>query len=129
MINYPDLQISVSYCREKFENLISFMREDNAFIWAAFLGGRLAGFAWAFKHEYFGETRLHINHIYVKKDYRKKGVAKSLMAALQNWTNQNGIRCQDLYVRSDNAAALALYSSIGFVTEKIYMTLKSDFRG
>ena len=128
MVNYPDLHISVSYCSEKFEKLITYIGEENAFIWAAFLEGRITGFAWTFKHDYFGEKRLHINHIFVKEEYRLKGVARSLMIAVRQWTKRNGIHCQDLYVRKDNSAAIALYNNLGFETEKIYMTLKDNCR-
>lgn len=125
-VNFPDKDISPDFCREKFEMLVSNTKEGNAFVWAALLEEGMAGFAWAFLHEYFGEKRLHINHIFVKKEHRHQGIARSLMEAILEWTRSMGTGCVDLYVRKDNAAAAALYSRLGFETERVYMTLKVE---
>lgn len=50
----------------------------------------------------------------VSPDYRRRGVAKALVAALSRELYERGSRSLALEVRASNEAAIALYASLGF---------------
>jgi len=52
--------------------------------------------------------------------YRRRGLARSIVAALRDWAASEGAREAYLQVESDNAPAIALYRSLGFVREYSY---------
>jgi GNAT superfamily N-acetyltransferase len=51
---------------------------------------------------------------------RRRGVARGLMAALQDWGKQRGATHAYLQVEADNADALALYRDLGYVEHHRY---------
>ena len=53
-------------------------------------------------------------NIAVHPDYRRKGIAESLINALVSDLVQKGSRCLTLEVRASNEAAKALYQKLGF---------------
>ena len=53
-------------------------------------------------------------NIAVHSDYRRKGIAESLINALVSDLVQKGSRCLTLEVRASNEAAKALYQKLGF---------------
>jgi RimJ/RimL family protein N-acetyltransferase len=54
----------------------------------------------------------------IRKDYRERGIGKSLIKELLNWAEQNPlIEKVSLGVLSTNQRAIALYKSVGFVEE------------
>ena len=57
----------------------------------------------------------HVTAVAVAPEYRRQGLAKLLMAALEGVTAtvHNGYYV-DLFVRASNAAALRLYASLGY---------------
>ena len=60
----------------------------------------------------------------VEPSHRRQGLATDLLAALVGWAGQHGARTIWLHVLTDNAPALALYESLGFVTHHVcrYLT-------
>ena len=68
------------------------------------------------KHAYLG-------FMYVKPEYRGKGVNKQVIAALQQWAIGRGIAEFRLDVYSDNLPAVKAYEKIGFKKHLIEMRM------
>ena len=68
------------------------------------------------KHAYLG-------FMYVKPEYRGKGVNKQVIAALQQWAIGRGITEFRLDVYSDNLPAVKAYEKIGFSKHLIEMRM------
>lgn len=74
------------------------------------------------KHAYLG-------FMYVKPEYRGKGVNKQVMAALQQWAISRGITEFRLDVYSDNLPAVKAYEKIGFSKHLIEMRMDLPLKG
>ena len=66
--------------------------------------------------------------LFVKKDYRTKGLGKIMLRAFLAWASQTErLRRVELHVHENNQAALALYRSFGFEIEgRRYHALRED---
>jgi len=53
----------------------------------------------------------------VHTSYQRRGIGRALLRACVTWARENGIERFELYTRSDNDRARALYESEGFVHE------------
>ena len=60
---------------------------------------------------------IHITAIAVHPQYRKKGLAKTLLKTLLAKAKAKGSKLATLEVSSKNSAAKALYKSVGFITK------------
>jgi ribosomal protein S18 acetylase RimI-like enzyme len=56
----------------------------------------------------------NIHDIFVKKEFRRKGLAKKLLKGIEEMAKNNGCKKITLEVRKDNTAAQKLYASFGF---------------
>lgn len=66
---------------------------------------------------------LGLRSLHVDPARRRRGLARSLLAALVGWGAERGASTVYLQVLADNAAALALYDSLGFRTHHAYRYL------
>ena len=57
---------------------------------------------------------LEVTNVATHPDYRRRGVGRALVAALLDYAKQGDFRRVSLEVRVSNAAAIALYESLGF---------------
>jgi len=77
-------------------------------------------------------NRGYIAMLSVHKNWRKRGIATSLIRQSVEKMKQNGVQEVVLETEFDNAAALALYESLGFIREKrlfrFYLNGKDAFR-
>ncbi len=55
-----------------------------------------------------------LNSMYVKENYRKKGIAKSLIETATDYLNKEGVEIIKLSVVTENLKAYNLYKSLGF---------------
>lgn len=89
---------------------------DGNFVVGAFDEGQLVGMAGYYREK--GEKIRHKGHIwgvYVKANYRGKGIGKTLMAELlRRVRDQAGLEQVNLGVATDQLAARKLYESLGF---------------
>ena len=53
----------------------------------------------------------------VARDHRRRGVGRSLMRAAEDWARAAAVRKLELHVFPYNAAAIALYESLGYERE------------
>lgn len=80
--------------------------------------GRLVGFHWT-KIDGTDDDGLPLGEVYVvgvDPDVQSRGLGRALTAEGLRHMWDRGVRTVDLYVESDNAAALAVYRSQGFAT-------------
>lgn len=86
------------------------LENKSATILVAQAGGEIAGFA--DMREIAGEC--YINNIGVKALYRRKGIGRALMQALEDNATENA-EFITLEVRQSNEAAIRLYKSMGYI--------------
>lgn len=75
--------------------------------------------------ENFGRTG-HVVSICVHKDYRRRGVGKTLMEILERLFIERGASEAKLEVRVSNEPAINLYRSLGYTIANIYHSYYSD---
>ncbi|MBS3973627.1 MAG: tRNA (adenosine(37)-N6)-threonylcarbamoyltransferase complex transferase subunit TsaD [Actinobacteria bacterium] len=81
-------------------------------VWlVAVCSGRVSGYIGAC----FAEYESHILNLAVAHDWRRRGLAKALLAALYSVMSQRGVNRMTLEVREGNAGAIALCESAGFI--------------
>lgn len=56
----------------------------------------------------------HLYNVFVKKEYRKKGIGKKLMFSVIDWFKQNKISWIQILVYSKNKNAYKIYKKLGF---------------
>lgn len=86
--------------------------------------GQLVGYALTFP---FGE-RGDVRQIAVEPSARRRGVGRALMAAVAERFRGEGVRDWRLEVKQDNAAAIALYRSVGMdvICELVSMRMTAE---
>jgi len=84
-------------------------------------GGERAGYVFATtKHDYFTRAaHAHVEVIAVTPEAERRGVARSLMDAIEEWARRRGYRQVTLNVFDRNARAKALYDSLGYDVETV----------
>jgi ribosomal protein S18 acetylase RimI-like enzyme len=85
-------------------------------------GGERAGCVFATtKHDYFTRAaHAHVEVIAVTPDAERRGVARALMDAIEEWARRRGYRHVTLNVFDRNTRAKALYDSLGYERETIH---------
>ena len=94
------------------------------------------GFVWMEEGRIVGNVTVHrrysekkgwfISNLAVHPDYRRRGIARSLVSAGVKMAQQRGARRINLEVRADNIAARRLYESLGFAEVDAVSSLKLD---
>ncbi len=81
--------------------------------------GRLAGFCWTKVHTDHGPPLGELYVVAVDPDYQGSGLGRALTVAGLDWLAERGLPTAMLYVDADNAPALRLYESLGFVVDHV----------
>ena len=103
---------SIPWSKKSFEENLN--RSDAVYV-VARDGDKVLGYCGA----YVILNEADINQVAVEPLHRKKGVGGKMLAALLDKLGKAGADAVTLEVRKSNEAAIALYESMGFVTEGI----------
>lgn len=85
----------------------------------------------------FDEESVEFKRVYVKEEYRKRGIAYSLMKELEKDVIENGFKYSYIVTGKNNHAAIGLYEKLDFFkTDKFgqfkedetVLCMKKDFR-
>lgn len=87
----------------------------------ALAGGQIVGFAQgALKllPDYLGAHKAGVvQHVYVQEEYQRKGVAKALVSALEQWFSEKQVQSVELQVIAHNDKALQFWQKMGYEPE------------
>lgn len=110
--------------RKKLNELFEHLKQERAYLFGAFDGGRLVGFIWGYPRTFFDEKRIFINSLVVAKEYEKMGIGKLLVKRI-GWFAKNELRCEalDVMVAKKNENAIGFYEHLGFKAERVQMRL------
>jgi ribosomal protein S18 acetylase RimI-like enzyme len=95
-------------------------------IWLVFDGTEPAGYlvlAFGYSIE-FGGKDAFIDELYLREQYRGRGWGKAVMESAATAARNAGVRALHLEVTRENARALRLYESVGFVDHDRFLMTK-----
>lgn len=106
-----------------YQTLIACLRntlETGGFVYGAFCGGKLKGFASVETGLFGGPNRyLDLSSLHVSEDMRRTGIGRSLFLAARDWAGQNG--AEKLYISAHSAVeSQAFYRAMGCVEAQEY---------
>lgn len=106
---------------EVFEKLS--MRETDRIFVAENKSHTFLGYLWIGEGSNMMTEKKHgfIYDIFVKKEFRGKGIGKILLEKAQSYCREKGYSRILLMVAVNNKTALGLYNKMGFKAEQIYM--------
>jgi len=103
-------------------------QKNNVLILVAEEKGHLIGYIWVKTHflNYLKPKKKvgYINELFVKKEFRGKGVSSKLMEKVLDWFKGQRIGFVSLGVFAQNSAAINLYKKFGFELFYSYMRKK-----
>lgn len=86
--------------------------------------GLRAGYIWVaqVRHGFTGELQAHVLNLFVVAQFRGQGIGAHLMAQAEKWAMERHFTRIGLSVSAHNAAAISLYSNLGYTNEMLRMT-------
>lgn len=103
------------------ENMESFINDESAYVIGAFDEEKLVGFIWAYKKMFNKKEKIHVNHLYVNGEYRRRGIATELLKSVIDYAKKNNITDIELIATVSNKNAINLYKKLGFEIERLNM--------
>ena len=64
--------------------------------------------------------------LYVSEPARRQGIARALMNAASDWAKAQGAARLDLETARDNIAGQALYQSLGYELDEVFLKFSLD---
>jgi ribosomal protein S18 acetylase RimI-like enzyme len=102
------------------------IRSKNGIVLVAEVDSKLAGYALSYIKKNISVFRVerygYISDLYVKKEYRKKGISTLLKKETIKWFRQKGLKHASLMVHSGNNRAHGIYKKWGF--QKLHIEMR-----
>ena len=126
-IHFPKKTINIEkQTRPTIESIKEYMKENKAFLFVAVENDEknILGFLWCYPRNFFDESRIYINSLIVKEEYRGKNIGTLLMEAAENKAQE--LKCDSIYVStaSFNEKALKFYKKQNYEEERIQLVKK-----
>ncbi len=117
-LNFPECEFSEHMFRAHLMRQIKMKPETVRVIE---YDGKIAGYIWFRVVDSSVGTFGRIEHIFVDRGFRKKGIGKQLMKAAEEYFMSSGVKRVKLTVTTHNEAAQSLYKSMGYETKRYVM--------
>ena len=122
--NY-DKNINKNYEVKNFYE--KYIDNKDSCILVAKANNQILGYVYGFiqnNGQVFNTKKAQLDAIFVKKECRGNGIAKSLIQELTKWANKEGATYIELSVCKENEKARNLYTNNGFQEEKLILRKK-----
>jgi ribosomal-protein-alanine acetyltransferase len=96
------------------EQIVQLLKDYNSIGLVARSGGKVIGFVLGTMYVDRNAIHGHILTIDVSPDYRRRRIGQALLKEIESIFRQKGVKTSRLEVREDNAAAIHLYTRLGY---------------
>lgn len=122
--SFPDNSIDPGYYEEKCRELGVYIGEDKAVVFLAVEGSELVGFIWCHPIQRFEQARLHVAHLSVFPEWRRKGAGSRLVETAARYAHGQGLDGMELFATASSQQAVSFYGRAGFKVERYLFTKK-----
>ncbi len=121
--SFPNEKFEDEFIIQKVEQCISFYNKGEAFVTCAYDTNTniLCGLIYFYEKEERNSKIIHLNHIAVKKEYQKQGIATALINHMEKYAKENKISKISLDVTLENKSAVLLYKKLHFKEIRMHM--------
>jgi ribosomal protein S18 acetylase RimI-like enzyme len=117
-VDWADKQLKARLARNlKDPKKTAFFIAEEKGVIAGYSGGEIEKTPGFIRHK----RRGHLFNLYVKPEYRRKGIAKKLIKAVLDWFKENEVVDIRLLVYTHNVRAHSIYRKLGFEDYMIEM--------
>ena len=103
----------------KIEGFINHLKNNTCIGYGLFHEDEICGYIWAYPHQFREESRMYINEIRIREDYRNSGYGKALIKLVEESAKEMGIGALYIHAEANNPSAIRLYESIGYMMERV----------
>ena len=114
-LHLTDPRMTYPFRFNQWVNLL--YKEKDTETWGAFSGKWMVGMV-SLEHLQ-EEGRIHLFHIYVDKEYRRKGIRKKLILKAEEQGKKTNAKALSLNIVSEKAEVVLLYEKMGFKLIKL----------
>lgn len=104
---------------EKLGDLIDHLSTDTCIAYGTFEDYEIIGYIWAYPHPFREETRMYVNEISVREDFRSRGIGKALLRQVEDRARESGYPALYLHAEAGSLDAVRFYESLGYAPERI----------
>lgn len=121
--SFPNETFEDEFIEQKVEQCLDFYCKDEANVICAIDNERniLCGIIYFYEKTERNSKIVHLNHIAVKPEYQKQGIATELIDCMEKYAKKNRISKIGLDVTIDNKSAVSLYKKLHFKETRSYM--------
>ncbi|AOT70136.1 GNAT family N-acetyltransferase [Geosporobacter ferrireducens] len=119
LINFPNHHDLSNFAISNFHDMKKFINDGSALIIAAYSGGKVIGFLWAYRRLFLGEERLHISHIVVDAAFRGYGIGTRMIDFIEKYALEKNIKVIELLTTSKNERTIEFYNKHGFSVTRV----------
>ena len=117
-----EFSVSDEFFEEKMASLKYHLDCDTAYLFGAFIDGKICGVLWAYELNNLLEHKFHIAYVAVFEWARGTGVYRSLMKAAEEQARDLGISVCELIVANRNGKVIDINTNkIGYRAEQTIM--------
>ncbi len=121
--SFPNEKFEEEFIIQKVEQCISFYDKGEAFVICAYDTNKniICGLIYFYEKQERNNKIIHLNHIAVKKEYQKQGIATELISRMEKYAKENKISKISLDVTLENKSAVLLYKKLHFKEIRMHM--------
>ena len=121
--SFPNETFEDEFIEQKVEQCLEFYCKDEAVIICAIDKNKndVCGFIYFYEKNERNNRIIHLNHIAVKLDRKRQGIATGLISHMEKYARKNKVYKIGLDVTLDNKSAVSLYKKLNFKEIRSYM--------
>lgn len=117
--HYADKIPTPEEMEARFDQLLNYLKDGQAFFLAAIEKEELVGFIWLYQRPFLDYKRLIINSFFVNDTWRSRGIGTQLVNAAEQLAQTEGCREMATHYSVENPRAGHFYEKNGFLEKRV----------
>lgn len=125
-IHFPNKIINIENTKQIIKPIREYIKENKAYVFLARDNEEIIGYIWCYPRMFFDESRIYINSLIVKSEYRDKGIGKCLLDKAEEKAKE--LKCDAIYLSAAtfNEGAVKFYSRNNYISERVQLVKRIE---